>query len=125
MYKNLVFYLIYPVIIWGIPLIISLKIGKDDDRYIFRKIVFPYWYLLQLIFEKISGNRRIICRALPLILFFPNIYLFIIILGILCGFNSAMLYNETYYSSILFLYILCGNIVYLFQPKVGKIYRTK
>lgn len=124
MYKNLVFYILYPVIIWGIPLIISLKIGKDDDRYIFRKIIFPYWYLLQLIFEKISGNRRIICRVMQLILFFPNIYLFIIVLAILNGFDPAM-FNNSYYLLFLFMYILWGNIVYLFQPKKGQIYKTK
>ena len=60
-------------IIWLIPFLISLKIGKGDSRFFFRKIIFPYWYLLQRLFGKIT-KVRIACRVLHIVFLFVTFY---------------------------------------------------
>lgn len=124
MYYKLILYIVFPVIIWGIPLIITLKIGKGDHRFYFRKLLFPYWYLQQRIFEKISHNVRIVCRILHGISLFTNCFVWIMVIGILTGFSINTAHYGMFVIAMMW-YLILGTILYLFQPKKGKIYETK
>ena len=52
------------IVFWIIPVIGIAKKHLVDDRFFIRQWLFPMQYWLQLLFEKISGNRRIIVRIL-------------------------------------------------------------
>ena len=124
MYYKIILYVVFPVIVWAIPLVITMKIGKGDHRFYFRKLLFPYWYLQQRLFEKISHNVRIVCRILQGISLFINYFIWMMIIGILTAFSM----NPTHYESfgmVMMWYLILGTILYLFQPKKGKIYETK
>ena len=52
------------IVFWIIPVIGIATKHLVDDRFFIGQWLFPMQYWLQLLFEKISGNRRIIVRIL-------------------------------------------------------------
>lgn len=50
------------IIFWIVPAIGIAKNHLVDDRFFIRQWLFPMQYWLQLLFERISGNRRIVVR---------------------------------------------------------------
>ena len=111
-----------PIMIWFIPLIFVLKIGKNDNRFFFRKIIFPYWYLLQRLFEKFT-RVRIACRVLHIMALIVTFYGVVFLLYIVTGFSTNTFSDSHFIGA--FIYILIGTFVYLFQPKKNKTYETK
>lgn len=67
---NVTFLLASLIVFWIIPAIGIAKKHLVDDRFFIRQWLFPMQYWLQLLFEKISGNRRIIVRILQIMSLF-------------------------------------------------------
>ncbi|MGL2330436.1 hypothetical protein ACFIVJ_09140 [Oenococcus oeni] len=111
-------------LIWLIPAVGIIKTRKIDDRFFLRQWLFPLQYWLQVLFEKMSGNRRIVVRILQILSPLVTFYLLI---------PSALflkLFNESFtkhYGALFFLmyYLLFASVAYWFQPISGKVYRTK
>jgi hypothetical protein len=53
-------------LIWLIPAAGIIKARKIDDRFFIRQWLFPLQYWLQVLFEKMSGDRRIVVRILQI-----------------------------------------------------------
>ncbi|EJO04670.1 hypothetical protein AO462_05810 [Oenococcus oeni] len=111
-------------LIWLIPAVGIIKTHKIDDRFFIRQWLFPLQYWLQVLFEKMSGNRRIVVRILQILSPLVTFYLLI---------PSALflkLFNESFtkhYAALFFLmyYLFFAAVAYWFQPRSGKVYRTK
>ena len=84
------------IVFWIIPAIGIAKNHLVDDRFFIRQWLFPMQYWLQLLFERISGNRRIVVRILQIMeiflntpkhFYFSNIYCYLLSLT---GFNQKL-----------------------------------
>lgn len=80
-----------------------------------------YW--LQRLFERISGNRRIVVRILQIMSLFITYFCGLLMLMIFSVFDGNLLKHPEAF--LLFEYLLVSSIAYWFQPKAGKIYKTK
>ena len=85
-----------------------------------------YW--LQLLFERISGNRRIgnrriVVRILQIMSLFITYFCGLLMLLVFSAFDINTAKHFSVF--ILFEYLLVSSIAYWFQPKAGKIYKTK
>lgn len=67
-------------LIWLIPAAGIIKARKIDDRFFIRQWLFPLQYWLQVLFEKMSGDRRIVVRILqifsPIVILLVNSFCF-------------------------------------------------
>ena len=109
--------------IWIVPAIGILRFHKYDNRFLCRQWLFPMQYWLQLLFERISGNRRIVVRILQIMSLFITYFCGLLMLMIFSAFDGNLLkYPE---ALLTFEYLLVSSIAYWFQPKAGKIYKTK
>lgn len=111
-------------LIWLIPAAGIIKARKIDDRFFIRQWLFPLQYWLQVLFEKMSGNRRIVVRILQIFSPIVTFYLLIPSALILKFFNESFTKR---YGALFFLmyYLLFASVAYWFQPKAGKVYKTK
>ncbi|NRN89818.1 hypothetical protein IMAU30025_01898 [Lactobacillus helveticus] len=108
---------------WIIPAIGIAKNHLVDDRFFIRQWLFPMQYWLQLLFERISGNRRIVVRILQIMSLFITYFCGLLMLMIFSVFDGNLLKHPEAF--LLFEYLLVSSITYWFQPKAGKVYKTK
>ena len=120
---NVTFLLASLIVLWIIPAIGIAKKHLVDDRFFIRQWLFPTQYWLQLFFERISGNRRIVVRILQIMSLFITYFCGLLMLLVFSAFDI----NTAKHFSVfmLFEYLLVSSIAYWFQPKAGKIYKTK
>ncbi|ANK68491.1 MULTISPECIES: hypothetical protein [Lactobacillaceae] len=111
------------IVFWIIPAIGIAKNHLVDDRFFIRQWLFPMQYWLQLLFERISGNRRIVVRILQIMSLFITYFGGLLMLMIFSVFDGNLLKHPEAF--LLFEYLLVSSIAYWFQPKAGKVYKTK
>ena len=111
------------IVFWIIPAIGIAKKHLVDDRFFIRQWLFPMQYWLQLLFERISGNRRIVVRILQIMSLFITYFCGLLMLMIFSVFDGNLLKHPEAF--LLFEYLLVSSITYWFQPKAGKVYKTK
>jgi len=111
------------IVFWIIPAIGIAKKHLVDDRFFIRQWLFPMQYWLQLLFERISGNRRIVVRILQIMSLFITYFCGLLMLMIFSVFDGNFLKHPEAF--LLFEYLLLSSIAYWFQPKAGKVYKTK
>ena len=111
------------IVFWIIPGIGIAKNHLVDDRFFIRQWLFPMQYWLQLLFERISGNRRIVVRILQIMSLFITYFCGLLMLLVFSAFDINTAKHFSVF--ILFEYLLVSSIAYWFQPKAGKIYKTK
>jgi hypothetical protein len=111
------------IVFWIIPAIGIAKNHLVDDRFFIRQWLFPMQYWLQLLFERISGNRRIVVRILQIMSLFITYFCGLLMLLVFSAFDINTAKHFSVF--ILFEYLLVSSIAYWFQPKAGKIYKTK
>ncbi|WP_125684780.1 hypothetical protein [Levilactobacillus yonginensis] len=111
------------IIFWIVPAIGIAKNHLVDDRFFIRQWLFPMQYWLQLLFERISGNRRIVVRILQIMSLFITYFCGLLMLMIFSVFDGNFLKHPEAF--LLFEYLLLSSIAYWFQPKAGKVYKTK
>ena len=111
------------IVFWIIPVIGIAKKHLVDDRLFIRQWLFPMQYWLQLLFERISGNRRIVVRIFQIMSLFITYFCGLLMLMIFSVFDGNLLKHPEAF--LLFEYLLVSSIAYWFQPKAGKIYKTK
>ncbi|MCT3392670.1 hypothetical protein [Lentilactobacillus hilgardii] len=120
---NVTFLLASLIVFWIIPAIGIAKKHLVDDRFFIRQWLFPMQYWLQLLFERISGNRRIVVRILQIMSLFITYFGGLLMLMISSVFDGNLLKHPEAF--LLFEYLLVSSIAYWFQPKAGKVYKTK
>lgn len=120
---NVVFLVSSIIVFWIVPVIGIAKKHLVDDRFFIRQWLFPMQYWLQLLFERISGNRRIVVRVLQIMSLFITYFCGLIMLMIFSAFDGHLLKHPEAF--LLFEYLLVSSIAYWFQPKAGKVYKTK
>ena len=120
---NVTFLLASLIVFWIIPAIGIAKNHLVDDRFFIRQWLFPMQYWLQLLFERISGNRRIVVRILQIMSLFITYFGGLLMLMIFSVFDGNLLKHPEAF--LLFEYLLVSSIAYWFQPKAGKVYKTK
>ena len=120
---NVTFLLASLIVFWIIPAIGIAKKHLVDDRFFIRQWLFPMEYWLQRLFERISGNRRIVVRILQIMSLFITYFCGLLMLMIFSVFDGNLLKHPEAF--LLFEYLLVSSIAYWFQPKAGKIYKTK
>ncbi|KAL3946300.1 hypothetical protein [Lentilactobacillus hilgardii] len=120
---NEIFLVACITIFWLFPVIGVWKRHKIDDRFFFRQWLFPLQYWLQVLFEKWTGNRRSVIRILQMISLFITYLCGLIMLLIFSAFNGYFLKHPEAF--MLFEYLLVSSVAYWFQPKAGKVYKTK
>ena len=91
------------IVFWIIPAIGIAKNHLVDDRFFIRQWLFPMQYWLQLLFI------TYFCGLLMLMIF--------------SAFDGNLLKHPE--ALLTFEYLLVSSIAYWFQPKAGKIYKTK
>jgi len=111
------------IVFWIIPAIGIAKKHLVDDRFFIRQWLFPMQYWLQLFFERISGNRRIVVRILQIMSLFITYFCGLLMLMSFCAVDGNLLQHPE--ALLTFEYLLVSSIAYWFQPKAGKIYKTK
>ncbi len=111
------------IVFWIIPAIGIAKNHLVDDRFFIRQWLFPMRYRLQLLFERISGNRRIVVRIFQIMSLFITYFGGLLMLMIFSVFDENLLKHPEAF--LLFEYLLVSSIAYWFQPKAGKVYKTK
>lgn len=111
------------IVFWLVPIIGIFKNRRIDDRFLIRQWLFPLQYWLQVLFERISGNRRIVVRILQVLSIIITFFCGLIVLLIFSAFDINVSKHFTVF--ILFEYLLVSSIAYWFQPKAGKVYKTK
>ena len=111
------------IVFWIVPAIGIAKNHLVDDRFFIRQWLFPMQYWLQLLFERISGNRRIVVRILQIMSLFITYFCGLLMLMIFSVFDGNFLKHPEAF--LLFEYLLLSSIAYWFQPKAGKVYKTK
>ena len=111
------------IVFWIIPAIGIAKKHLVDDRFFIRQWLFPMQYWLQLLFERISGNRRIVVRIFQIMSLFITYFCGLLMLMIFSVFGGNLLKHPEAF--LLFEYLLVSSIAYWFQPKAGKVYKTK
>lgn len=111
------------IVFWLVPIIGIFKNRRIDDRFLIRQWLFPLQYWLQVLFERISGNRRIVVRILQVLSIIITFFCGLIVLLIFSAFDINVAKHFTVF--ILFEYLLVSSIAYWFQPKAGKVYKTK
>lgn len=120
---NVTFLLASLIVFLIIPAIGIAKKHLVDDRFFIRQWLFPMQYWLQQLFERISGNRRIVVRILQIMSLFITYFCGLLMLMIFSVFDGNLLKHPEAF--LLFEYLLVSSIAYWFQPKAGKIYKTK
>ena len=110
------------IVFWIVPAIGIAKNHLVDDRFFIRQWLFPMQYWLQLLFERISGNRRIVVRILQIMSLFITYFGGLLMLMIFSVFDGNLLKHPEAF--LLFEYLLVSSIAYWFQPKAGKVYKT-
>lgn len=120
---NVTFLLASLIVFWIIPAIGIAKKHLVDDRFFIRQWLFPMQYWLQLLFERISGNRRIVVRILQITSLFITYFIGLLMLLIFSAFDINTAKHFSVF--ILFEYLLVSSFAYWFQPKAGKVYKTK
>ncbi|WP_076655298.1 hypothetical protein [Lactiplantibacillus plantarum] len=120
---NVTFLLASLIVFWIIPAIGIAKKHLVDDRFFIRQWLFPMQYWLQRLFERISGNRRIVVRILQIMSLFITYFCGLLMLMIFSVFDGNLLKHPEAF--LLFEYLLVSSTAYWFQPKAGKIYKTK
>lgn len=120
---NVTFLLASLIVFWIIPAIGIAKKHLVDDRFFIRQWLFPMEYWLQRLFERISGNRRIVVRILQIMSLFITYFCGLLMIMIFSVFDGNLLKHPEAF--LLFEYLLVSSIAYWFQPKAGKIYKTK
>jgi len=108
------------IVFWLVPIIGIFKNRRIDDRFLIRQWLFPLQYWLQVLFERISGNRRIVVRILQVLSIIITFFCGLIVLLIFSAFDINVAKHFTVF--ILFEYLLVSSIAYWFQPKAGKVY---
>lgn len=111
------------IVFWLVPIIGIFKNRRIDDRFLIRQWLFPLQYWLQVLFERISGNRRIVVRILQIMSLFITYFCGLLMLMIFSAFDGNLLKHPEAF--LLFEYLLVSSIAYWFQPKAGKVYKTK
>lgn len=111
------------IVFWIIPAIGIAKKHLVDDRFFIRQWLFPMQCWLQLLFERISGNRRIVVRIFQIMSLFITYFCGLLMLMIFSVFDGNLLKHPEAF--LLFEYLLVSSIAYWFQPKAGKVYKTK
>ena len=111
------------IVFWIIPAIGIAKNHLVDDRFFIRQWLFPMRYWLQLLFERISGNRRIVVIIFQIMSLFITYFCGLLMLMIFSVFDGNLLKHPEAF--LLFEYLLVSSIAYWFQPKAGKVYKTK
>ena len=111
------------IVFWIVPAIGIAKNHLVDDRFFIRQWLFPMQYWLQLLFERISGNRRIVVRILQIMSLFITYFGGLLMLMIFSVFDGNLLKHPEAF--LLFEYLLVSSIAYWFQTKAGKVYKTK
>lgn len=111
------------IVFWIIPAIGIAKKHLVDDLFFIRQWLFPMQYWLQLLFERISGNRRIVVRIFQIMSLFITYFCGLLMLMIFSVFDGNLLKHPEAF--LLFEYLLVSSIAYWFQPKAGKVYKTK
>lgn len=111
------------IVFWIIPAIGIAKKHLVDDRFFIRQWLFPMQYWLQLLFEGISGNHRIVVRIFQIMSLFITYFCGLLMLMIFSVFDGNLLKHPEAF--LLFEYLLVSSIAYWFQPKAGKVYKTK
>lgn len=111
------------IVFWLFPAIGIAKKHLIDDRFFIRQWLFPMQYWLQLLFERISGNRRIVVRILQIMSLFITYFCELLMLMIFSVFDGNLLKHPEAF--LLFEYLLVSSITCWFQPKASKVYKTK
>lgn len=75
------------IVFWIIPAIGIAKNHLVDDRFFIRQWLFPMQYWLQLLFERISGNRRIVVRILQIMSLFITYFCGLLMLLVFSAFD--------------------------------------
>lgn len=122
MVKNIIDY--YMLACWLVPLLIIAIYHKHDERFLFRQWLFPLQYCLQVMFEKLTGNNRMAVRILQILS--PILTVTVGLGGLI---TLLQLFNEHAENHlnifILLYYLIFSSIAFWFQPRAGKIYKTK
>ena len=79
------------IVFWIVPAIGIAKNHLVDDRFFIRQWLFPMQYWLQLLFERISGNRRIVVRILQIMSLFITYFGGLLMLMIFSVFDGNLL----------------------------------
>ena len=106
-----------------VPAIKIVKSHRIDDRFFFRQWLFPLQYWLQILFEKWTGNRISVIRILQIVSLFATYFSGLLILLIFSAFDGDL--HKHPEAFMLFEYLLVSSIAYWFQPRAGKVYKTK
>lgn len=114
---------IYMVAFWFVPLVAIVKFHKYDSRFYFRQWLFPLQFLLQLFFERLTNNQRIAVRVLHV--FSPIITTISVFILLIIVFATTGKLEGHYNIMMLEGYLLVSSIAFWFQPRAGKIYKTK
>lgn len=111
-------------LVWIIPAIGIIKFSKYDNRFLCRQWLFPMQYWLQVTFEKLTGSSRFLLRLLHIFSPFITIYLVFPAGLALKAFHEPF---EQHYGTLysLVFYLLLSASSFWFQPKAGKVYKTK
>lgn len=110
--------------LWLIPFVFISRSQNHDVRFVVRKLLFPLQYLLQMIFERATGNSRTATRLLHIfVLFFSEFFLMGAL--ILLGFFSESFRNHTPMLLFIAYYFPLAALLFCFQPHADKSYRTK
>lgn len=109
------------IVFWIIPAIGIAKNHLVDDRFFIRQWLFPMRCWLQLLFERISGNRRIVVRIFQIMSLFITYFCGLLMLMIFSVFDENLLKHPEAF--LLFEYLLVSSIAYWFQPKLAKYIR--
>ena len=111
-------------LVWIIPAIGIIKFSKYDNRFLCRQWLFPMQYWLQVTFEKLTGSSRFLLRLLHIFSPFITIYLVFPAGLALKAFHEPFdQHYGTFYSLV--FYLLLSALSFWFQPKAGKVYKTK
>ncbi|MDN6571850.1 MAG: hypothetical protein L0L22_12735 [Staphylococcus equorum] len=110
--------------LWLIPIAFIIRSKNRDVRFVVRKLLFPLQYLLQVIFERGTGNSRAATRFMHIIVFFFSETFLLGAFAILGIFNEPFS-NHTPMLLFLAYYFPIAAISFWFQPHANKSYLTK
>ncbi|MDN6572582.1 MAG: hypothetical protein L0L22_16535 [Staphylococcus equorum] len=110
--------------LWLIPIVFIIRSKHNDVRFVVRKLLFPLQYLLQVTFEKVTGNSRAATRFMHIIVFFFSETFLLGAFAILGVFNEPFS-NHTPMLLFIAYYFPISAISFWFQPHASKSYLTK
>lgn len=110
--------------IYLVPLFRIIKLNNNDTRFMLRKLLFPLEYLIQVKAEQAFNNSRSATRLIHILLFPMSVLGLVGASMPLVSLNEPMMKHTAILVFITY-YCMLAPITFWFQPKAGKIYKTK